>query len=153
MKKTVPALGLLVLVSLAAVAAGPNQPSAVNASSQDSTKAYVTITIATPSQPESNELAGGSVVTVTKKIIPASSIRFDGSGDLHVGDTLPPGSSLPDGGTLPTTGTPGQTILIDTCVPRRSTTEYTFQWVPVPAPGHWEVIKVKNTEVASTQCT
>jgi hypothetical protein len=153
MKTTVPVLGLLALVSLTAGAASPNQPSAVNASSQDSTKAYVTITIATPSQPESNELAGGSVVTVTKKIMPAAGVRFDGGEDLKLGDTLPPGSALPDGGSLPTTGTPGQTYAVDICVPRRSTTEYTFKWVPVPEPGHWEVVKVQNTQVASTTCS
>ncbi len=151
MKLAIPSLGLLVLMSFAASAA--NQGQAVVTSQQDPTKAYVTITIKTPSQPESNELAGGSVVTVTKKIIPAAGVRFDGGEDLKLGDTLPPGSVLPDGGSLPTTGTPGQTYAVDICVPRRSTTEYTFKWVPVPEPGHWEVVKVQNTQVASTTCS
>jgi hypothetical protein len=154
MKPTISVLGLLVLASFTASAASPNPASTANASNQDSTKAYITVTVATPSQyePASNELAGGSVVTITKKIVPAASIPSVDSAALTVGDTLPPGSALPNGGTLPTNGSPGQTVSIDTCVPRRSTTTYTFKWVPTPEPGHWEVVKVQNTEVASISC-
>jgi hypothetical protein len=150
MKLAIPSLGLLALMSFAASAANPNQ--AAITSQQDPTKAYITITVSTPSQSNSSELAGGSVVTITKKIMPAASVHFDGGGDLNVGDTLPPGSVLPDGGTLPTTGTPGQTFTVDSCVPRHSNDTYTVKWVPTPDPGHWEVVKVQNTQAASIQC-
>jgi hypothetical protein len=142
-------------MSFAAAANGPNQTAVADTAHQDPTKAYVTITVSTPSQAESasNELAGGSVVTITKKVVPVTGLRFDGGEEINVGDTLPPGGVLPDGGTLPTTGTPGQTVLIETCMPRHSTTEYTFKWAPTPPPGHWEVVKKKLVQVASTQCS
>ncbi|MGH8040841.1 MAG: hypothetical protein ACREPN_02220 [Rudaea sp.] len=136
--------GLMILISFAA-----------QATSHDQTKAYVTTTIVKPSQSASgsDEFASGTVVTTSKKIITMTQAQLVGASDLGLGDTVPPGGVLPGGGTLPTTGVPGQTVTIDTCVPRHSTVEYEFKWVPAPPPGHWEVILKKLTEVASTQCT
>jgi hypothetical protein len=146
------ASGLLAFFSSIAFASA-QEASAVS-SQQDATKAYITNTYSSHSQTKSpaNNLESGSIVTVTKKIVLAASISFDGGSDLRRGDDPPGGAPLPKGTNLPPSGNPGDIYTSAYCVPHNQSTIYVFKWVPTPSPGHWQVIKVKNDQDASTEC-
>ena len=105
----------------------------------------------------SDAIISGEIVTVTRKTVrivdgtQANTVIGDGDGPPR-GETIPGGGFGGGGTTLPTTGTPGQTIKLDICTPKRSEVIYTYKWVATPPPGYWEVIKKQNVQSRGITC-